>query len=244
MIEVFNILDSYNWYRKGLLVKRIENIVTVINIIILDKTSKREEYENKVEVSFLNVEDKRIAIKYIDNLLVEENELRKNVRSLKKDFVRLPVKRIEKLEKEYNIVPEIKDPTAVIFTSIVLGYMKFLIRKLFEGHDIRLGARLGMIGIRGKKVKARIDYKGEVKGVAPSWAKTKKLWDTDPIAKAKKQLVYCFNEHTEGIKYRIAWNKKEVIVKNKIFYGLTFNRANRRELWKLLNEGKEYLVIE
>lgn len=162
---------------------------------------------------------------------------------IKESYNRLPVKLIEKLEIA-NGIEIIKEPSEKIYNSIVQGYLKFIVKKIFEGHDIRLGAKLGIVGIRGKKIKPTVDKNGKIRGIAPSWGKTFKLWNSDPVAKEKRQMIYCFNEHSDGIKYRIVWYKKSVIVKNKIYYGLTFTDDNRKMLWKLANEGKEYLVIE
>jgi len=173
------------------------------------------------------------------------------------NYERLPIKLIERLEAEYGITPEVKDPGMTIYINIVHGYLKFLMKKVFEGNDVRLGAKLGIIGVRGKKVIPEIGWDGKVKGVAPSWGKTKAKWVEEAkdmrltfeeflqkVPKHERKLVFCFNEHTEYIRYRIVWYKKNVIVENKTFYGLTFNRINRRTLWNLINEGKEYLVIE
>lgn len=174
-----------------------------------------------------------------------------------RNYERLPIKHIERLETKYNVVPEVKDPGMTVYINIVHGYLKFIMRKVFEGNDIRLGAKLGIVGIRGKKIKPEIGWDGKVKGLAPSWGKTKVKWTEEAAAmgltfeqflekvpKKDRKLVFCFNEHTEYVRYRIVWYKKNVIVENKTFYGLTFNMVNRRTLWKLINEGKEYLVIE
>ena len=173
------------------------------------------------------------------------------------DYTRLPIKLLERLETKAGVVPEVKDPGMTIYINIVHGYFKFLMKKVFEGNDVRLGAKLGIIGIRGKKVMPTIGWDGKVKGVAPSWGKTKAKWVEEAkamgitfeeflekVPKKDRKLVFCFNEHTEYIRYRIVWYKRNVIVNNKTFYGLTFNRVNRRTLWNLINEGKEYLVIE
>lgn len=166
------------------------------------------------------------------------------------------VAKINRMEKT-NGIDNTEIVTIAIYLKIIYGYFKFLIKKLFEGHDIRLPVRLGIIAIRGRKVIPTFDWKGDIKGVAPSWSKTKISWTEkakelglslaeyiEKIPKKERNLVYCFNEHSEFIKYRIVWFRNKAIVNNKTFYGLTFNRVNRRMLWKLINEGKEYYVIE
>ncbi len=116
-------------------------------------------------------------------------------------------------------------------------------KKVIEGYDVRLGAKLGVITIRGRKFIPTINEAGEIKGAAPNWKKTKELWDSDPVAKAQKRLVYCFNEHSDGITYKLHWFKKNVIIKNKDMYGLSFARDNRRAVNTAIYEGKEYAVI-
>lgn len=130
-----------------------------------------------------------------------------------------------------------------IYIDIVNGFMKFMMKKIFEGYDVRLAAKLGVVGIRGKKVKPFIDENGDVKGVAPNWGETKKLQARDEKAKKDRTIVYCFNEHSNGIKYNFYWSSIDVIIINKTYYGFTFSRWNRRELSRLVQEeGKEYIV--
>src|ERR1044072_4412477 len=50
----------------------------------------------------------------------------------------------------------------MIFSKIFSGYIKFLLSKVFEGHDVQLGNRsmLGSISLRGFKKKIKIDENG------------------------------------------------------------------------------------
>lgn len=68
-------------------------------------------------------------------------------------------------------------------------YNKFLIQKVLEGFEVTLPARLGTLSIIGKKQNLRIED-GIIKGLAPDWVKTKKLWDNNPEAKKKKKLMF------------------------------------------------------
>ena len=127
------------------------------------------------------------------------------------------------------------------YVQIINHFMKFLSSKLLSTGEIIIPERLGKLSIFGKKVKIRIEN-GEIKGLAPDWVKTKELWDSDPIAKQNKQLVYHFNEETNGIRYKFAWSKNRVLVSNKTLYNLRMTRSNKRELSKLVREGREYLI--
>ena len=127
------------------------------------------------------------------------------------------------------------------YVQIINQFMKFLILKLLSTGEIILPERLGRLSIYGKKVKVKVED-GQIKGLAPDWVKTKELWESDKEAKNKKQLVYHFNEETNGIRYKFAWSKNRVLVSNKTLYNLRMTRSNKRELSKLVREGKEYLI--
>lgn len=122
-------------------------------------------------------------------------------------------------------------------------FMKFLMSKLFETGEINIPERLGKLTISGKKVRVRIED-GEIKGLAPDWVKTKELWDSDSTAKKNKQLVYHFNEDTNGIRYKFFWSKNRVLVSNKTLYNLRMTRTNKRELSRLVKNNKEYLIVD
>lgn len=127
------------------------------------------------------------------------------------------------------------------YVQIVNQFMKFLINRLFEKGQISLPEKLGNLQIVGKKVKVKIED-GQIKGLAPDWVKTKELWENDPEAKQNKQLVYHFNEQTNGVRYRFFWSKNRVLVSNKTLYNIKMTRTNKRTLSQLVKNGKEYLI--
>jgi hypothetical protein len=128
-----------------------------------------------------------------------------------------------------------------VYVTIVNEFFKFLIKQVIEGTHIKLPARLGSILVRGTKIKPRIEN-GQIKGASPDWAKTKELWDSNPEAKAQKKTIYCLNEHTNGVRYRIAWSKLEAVMENKSLYSLVFSRLNKRTVYRNIIAGKEYYV--
>ena len=130
-----------------------------------------------------------------------------------------------------------------IYLQITNQFMKFLSSKLLSQGEINIPERLGKLSIYGKKVKVKVED-GQIKGLAPDWVKTKELWESDKEAKNKKQLVYHFNEETNGIRYKFTWSKNRVLVSNKTLYNLRMTRSNKRELSKLVREGKEYLIVK
>lgn len=115
-------------------------------------------------------------------------------------------------------------------------------QKIMDGDTIDLPANMGYMHIRGKKIIPRIDERGNLINLAPDWVTTKKLWSENPEAKAKKTLIYHFNEHTAGIRYRIEWNNGMCGVVNKILYSFQPSRENKRKAWKSIINGKEYYV--
>jgi hypothetical protein len=142
--------------------------------------------------------------------------------------------------KEYKT--QVREPVDIkIYISIVNGFMLFLVNKLFNKGEIALPERLGNLHIVGKKIKVHLED-GKIKGLAPDWKETNKLWAQDEEAKNNKQLVYHFNEQTNGIRYRFFWSKNRALVPNKTLYSLKMTRTNKRNLAKLVKEGKEYQI--
>lgn len=142
----------------------------------------------------------------------------------------------------YKSLSESPQPKS-IYIKIVNGFFLYLMKLVFEGHEVKLPGRCGSVYIKGKKVKPRIDEHGVIKGLAPDWVKTKKLRESNPEAKAARKVVYHLNEHTNGIRYSVKWSKKNMLTENKSFYALIFSRTNKREVNRLIvQEGKEYIV--
>lgn len=139
---------------------------------------------------------------------------------------------------------EVKESVDIkVYLEIASEFMKFIMKKVFDGFEVKLPARLGSFQIIGRKVKPKLNEEGEIANLAPDWVKTKALWESNPKAKLNKELVYCFNEHTNGVRYKFLWSKKNVNVINKGIYSIKFSRANKRKINELVKQGKEYMVI-
>jgi hypothetical protein len=141
------------------------------------------------------------------------------------------------------------------YLEIVCGLMKFMMSKVRDGFDVKMGARLGALGVRGSKIEPVIAENGEIRGIAPSWHKTKEYWKECAqklgisveeyvriTPRSEKKVIYCFNEHSNFIKYKMVWYKANVLAKNNTYYGLGFSKYNKRALSALIKDGKEYLV--
>jgi hypothetical protein len=129
------------------------------------------------------------------------------------------------------------------YIELCSKFMKFIIEKVFEGLCVPLPGRLGTLQIVGKKQKPVIGEDGEIKGLAPNWPATLKLWEKDPEAKKNKKLVYHTNYKTDGYRYKFFWSKKRVLVENKTLYTLKMTRANKRSVKDLILKGVPFKTI-
>ena len=114
-------------------------------------------------------------------------------------------------------------------------------KKVFTGDEIVLPAKMGVLKVVGHKQKVRFDENDKVVGLSPNWKKTKVLWESCEDCKNRKQLIYNTNEHTDGIRYKFLWSKNRILITNKTLYSLRMTRENKREIWKHIMEGQEYI---
>lgn len=149
---------------------------------------------------------------------------------------------MKNLRESYRLYKESVDSPIDIKTYLLLSadYNKFLIEKVLEGKEVTLPSRMGTLSILGKEQKIRFDEEGKITGLAPDWVKTKKLWEANSIAKEKKQLVYHTNSHTDNVRYKFLWSKKNVLVENKTLYSLRLTRTNKRAVHQKILDGAQY----
>lgn len=141
--------------------------------------------------------------------------------------------------KFYQVQAE--EPVKIkVYIEIILGFLKFMMRKIAEGKDVKLSSELGIVGIRGKRQRPRLDENGNIVGVPPDWVGTKKYWEENPEAKKEGKILYLFNEHSSGVRYKIVWFKRGFKFKNKSVYSIRFSRNNKRTISNLIKGGMEY----
>lgn len=128
------------------------------------------------------------------------------------------------------------------YLLITGDYNKFLIDKVLDGHEITLPSRMGTLSIMGKRQEIKVDEEGNIKGLAPDWVKTKQLWESNPEAKERKQLLYHTNAHTDNTRYKYFWSKSRVLVENKTLYALRMTRNNKRAVHSKIVQGKQYMT--
>lgn len=130
-----------------------------------------------------------------------------------------------------------------VYLDIVSQFSKYMINLLVDNEYIRLPERVGVMYFGGKKTKPHINKEnGNIEGLTPNWKETNKLWKKSPEAKEKKEIIFYFNEHTNGVRYKLFWSKKNVYIRNKDFYSFKLARANKKLFSKKINEGKEFIV--
>lgn len=128
------------------------------------------------------------------------------------------------------------------YAKIVNGFMKFVMEQVTEGHEVVLPARLGTLEIRGRQPSyGKIGEKG-LNILPPDWVKTRALRLRDPQATAEKRIVYCLNEETGGLIFKVHWSKKSVAVENKNLYSLRIARTPKRAISQAIKNGKEYIT--
>jgi len=128
------------------------------------------------------------------------------------------------------------------FIEITKGFMQFIMKKVLDGESVQLPLNAGKLEVVGKKIRPKLKPDGTMSGVAPDWVATKKLRDENPEAKKKRTVVYHFNEHSNGVRYKIRWYKLHSGVKNRSVYAFYLARKNKRELSDNIMKGKEYRV--
>lgn len=128
------------------------------------------------------------------------------------------------------------------YLDITGAYIEYVIQKLLEGDAVQLTERLGYLEHVGVKVKPKIDENGNITGLATDWKSTNELWKNNPEAKERKERIYYFNEHTQGLRYCLRWSKKRVFVSNKEFYTFRLSFTNKKRFKNSVLAGNEYYV--
>lgn len=150
---------------------------------------------------------------------------------------------IRKTYKEYKASSE----SPIIekdYVKINNMFMKFVSENMLDGHEVTLPAKVGVLFVGGTKRNNITDENGTVR-LAPNWKQTKELRQNNEKARLEKRVVYCLNEHTEGVSYRITWSVARVPIPNKTIFKFRATRINKRRLHKkIVVDKKEYLIVK
>jgi hypothetical protein len=125
---------------------------------------------------------------------------------------------------------------------------------IYNSWVFKLPYRLGTIYIKKIKITLALDENGEVdtRKLVPDWPKTHALWSRIYPDKSKielkeirnKKIVYLLNEHTDGYKFIVRWQKKYCNVAGHGPYEFVFAKDNRRELARLLKSNPNITYYE
>lgn len=116
------------------------------------------------------------------------------------------------------------------YRQIVTEYFQYLRDELLENSKcVRLPYRLGTIQI----VKSR-----------PKYLDKRSLRIDYQATKQYNKLIFLTNEHSDMFKYRIYWDKHDMLVPNKTKYQLIMTRANKRNLAQIIkNKIHDYAEL-
>jgi hypothetical protein len=127
--------------------------------------------------------------------------------------------------------------------NLLNGFAEYLMNCLTKGETIYLPEKLGAIQVIGKKLEPKVTDNG-IEGLTINWGATHKLWKECQPCKQKKQKVYLFNEHSDGIRYRFMWSRTAMLMTNKYLYTYIPNRKSKKKLYEKILEGTEYQILE
>ena len=148
----------------------------------------------------------------------------------------------DKLDRNGEEIPIVSKSD---YVNIASSFIKYIMYRIIHHSDtIHLPFKTGMLEVLGRKQKISFDEDGNIKGLSPNWKKTKELYDRCPECKEKRQIVYNMNEHSDGIRYCFNWGLRNIYLKNKSYYVLKMSRANKRDLYKAILDGREYQLAQ
>jgi len=108
-----------------------------------------------------------------------------------------------------------------LYRNICEAYNKKISEYILNAGEITFPYRLGSLRIK----KTRMNYSNK-NHMRPDWKKTKELGKT----------VYHLNDHTDGFRFRWAWDKSNMTSVGKKMYAFYPTRTNKRALAQLLKD--------
>lgn len=114
------------------------------------------------------------------------------------------------------------------FRNVVIDYFNHIMDVVLEkSSDFRLPARMGTVSVIKRKPKSI-----QRRGHNVDFKLTNELGKT----------ILHLNEHTNGYRFRFLWDKREVIIQNKVLYEMIMTRDNKRKLaYNIKVRKKDYI---
>lgn len=129
------------------------------------------------------------------------------------------------------------------YLKLMNGFSEHMMEEVIKGKAVAIPEKLGFVQVVGKKTKIKVTENG-IEGLTPDWISTKKLWSTCEECKLKKQKIFFFNEHSNGLRFRFMWSRNKMLLWTKKLYTYVPNRNSKKKLFKAINDGTEYQLIE
>lgn len=108
---------------------------------------------------------------------------------------------------------------------------------LYNSFDYNIPFRLGLLGIRKKKLTPWINEEGKLINPLPiDWKATMDLWEIDSIAKSQKKLVRHFNEHSKGFIAQWYYSTSKATYQWKSAYSFVPCRTAKLELGEIMKD--------
>lgn len=127
-----------------------------------------------------------------------------------------------------------------------IDYIKYLM--VYNSFKFTMPYRLGVLSIYGYKVKIKLNPDGSLdkRNLRVDWHSSKKLWAEMYPGKTPEELkqipnkikLFYTNAHSDGKRYRIFWDRKTAVFKNKRLYCCTPVRQFTRFIAKAIIKDK------
>ena len=116
-------------------------------------------------------------------------------------------------------------------------FRKARVKMVVTNNEYPLPCRMGRISLEKIKKQIKIDENGRLINKPPvDYKATRELWNSDSEAKEKRLKVYRKNEHTDGYRLYITWNKSTTQLYKRAHYRFEAVREFKREIPKILKE--------
>jgi hypothetical protein len=135
------------------------------------------------------------------------------------------------------VYPELaKTVSAQKHRTILQKFHLLLMHKMIYEAYIFTMPSMGTISVQRRKIKIQFKENGKLKthNLPVDYNATRKLWERDPVAASKKQVVFFLNDHTDG--WRYTWHWTRTTKKNLASYRFIPCRRMKRELAKALKD--------
>ena len=143
-------------------------------------------------------------------------------------------------ERYLQETPEEDQVDKSSYVALCRAFNRLMMDRVIKGDKIALPAKLGTLEVKGFKENFDIENGGIIRGLSPNWKATKELWEREPQTKIDGKIIYNTNEHSDGVRYKYLWSKRNCHIRNHALYSLRITRAMKRTLSLLIQNGAEY----